>query len=71
MLSPDKMLKTALATIVLHKMLMEESKEFYTPEAFIDGEDDDRETIQGSWRNDGIGDFVNSFGRNKDNNLSL
>ena len=71
MLSPYKMLKTALTTIVLHKMVREEPKEFCTPEGFIDDDDDDREIIQISWRDDGIGDFVDFRGRNKDNNLQL
>ena len=29
-------------TIVLHNMLREQPKEFYTPEGFIDGEDDNK-----------------------------
>ena len=60
MLSPYKMLKTALTTIVLHKMIREEPKEFCTPEGFIDDDDDDGEIIQISWRDDGIGDFLTS-----------
>ena len=39
------MLKTVLTTIVLHKMVREEPKEFRLPEGFIDDDDDDREII--------------------------
>ena len=47
MLSPDNVVKILLAKI----------KEFYTPESFIGGENDNVETIQGSFRDkatDGI-----------------
>ena len=46
MLSPDKVANIVLATILLHNMLREQSKEFYTTEGFADGEDDDIETIK-------------------------
>ena len=46
MLSPDKVANIVLATILLHNMLREQSKELYTPEGSTDGEDDDTETIK-------------------------
>ena len=46
MLSPDKVANIVLATILLHNRLREQSKEFYTPEGFTDGEHDDMETIK-------------------------
>ena len=55
MLSPDKVVKIVLAII----------KEFYSPESFIGGEDDNGEIIKGSCRDDTIDSFVNSFNRNK------
>ena len=44
MLSPDKMVKIVLAKI----------KEFYTAETFIGGENDNVETIQGSFTDEAI-----------------
>ena len=44
MLSPDKVVKIVLAKI----------KEFYTSENFIDGENDNVETIQGSFTDEAI-----------------
>ena len=45
-LSPDKVANIVLATILLHNMFREQSKEFYTPDGFIDVEDNDMETIK-------------------------
>ena len=44
MLSPDKVVKIVLAKI----------KEFHTPENFIGGENDNVETIQGSFTDEAI-----------------
>ena len=57
------------AIIVLHNMLREQPKEFYTSEGVMMGKMITRVIIQGSCRDERIGGFVNSFDRNNNYNL--
>ena len=51
-------------------MLREKSKECYTPDGFIDSEDESGNLVAGSWRNNTSVDFIRSISKTKVNHAS-
>ena len=70
LLSPEKVTTITLAAIVLHNMLRQKSRECYTPDGFLDSEDENGNSIDGSWRKDNCVDFIRSLGKSKSNHSS-
>ena len=59
-----------LAAVVLHNILREKSREYYTPAGFLDSEDENGNLIDGSWQCDNCVDFIRSLGKSKSNHPS-
>ena len=70
MLDPDKVVQITLATIVLHNLLREKSKDSYIPPGFIDEEDQGGVLTTGSWREESGIDFVRNLPVSKNNHPS-
>ena len=51
-LDPETTTQCVLASLVLHNMLREKSKEFYTPPGYADEDGPDGEFIEGRWRDE-------------------
>lgn len=56
-LHPDKAALITLASLVLHNMLRDQSRESYTPDGFVD-EEFDGELKDGTWRSEALGDTI-------------
>ena len=54
-LNPEKASTITLATLVLHNMLCQISHESYSPEGFIDTENENGDVVNGEWRDENIG----------------
>ena len=66
LVDPEKAVIIALASVVLHNMLRTHSKDFYTPEGYIDIEDEAGNIKAGLWRESTV-DFVRSLPKGKTN----
>ena len=55
---PDKATTITLASLVLHNMLREMSKDSYAPDGYLDEEMDGGEYTNGNWRNENLGQFL-------------
>lgn len=57
-LHPDKAATITMASLLLHNMLRELSRESYTPEGCLDQENETGEVDQGDWREENVSDTV-------------
>ena len=69
-LNPEKAVLITLASIVLHNMLCTLSSDSYTPDGFIDCENEAGDVMQGAGREENLVDFVRQLHRNKSNMAS-
>ena len=67
----DTTTSCVLASLVLHNMLREKSREFYTPPGYADEEGPDGEILDGRWRNEQRSSLVADLQPGKSNHASL
>ena len=70
-LDPDTTTLCVLASLVLHNMLREKSREFYTPPGYTDEVGPDSEILDGRWRDEQRSLLVSDLQPGKSNRSSL
>ena len=70
-LDAESVIRIVLASLTLHHMLREKSKEFYTPSGYADEEGPEREIMNGRWCEEQESSFITNLQSGKCNHASL